>query len=92
MRSRSSNGFSADRRGGQVRHNWPKGEQQSPLLSSEGSLQLRNAVEFRFNVERRWRVTSRAGRETGFRTNGQWRFCFRWTDAGTGEVRIVDCP
>ncbi len=38
MRSRSLNGFSVDRRYGQVRHNWPKGEQQSPLLSSEGSL------------------------------------------------------
>jgi len=32
----------------------------------------------------------RAGQHS-IRINGQWRICFRWTDAGAEDVEIVDC-
>nr|WP_245578332.1 type II toxin-antitoxin system RelE/ParE family toxin [Desulfomicrobium escambiense] len=31
----------------------------------------------------------RAGQHS-IRINGQWRICFRWTDAGAEDVEIVD--
>ncbi len=31
----------------------------------------------------------RAGQHS-IRINGQWRICFRWTDAGPEDVEIVD--
>nr|WP_269992931.1 type II toxin-antitoxin system RelE/ParE family toxin [Arthrobacter sp. B2a2-09] len=31
----------------------------------------------------------RAG-QSSIRIDGQWRICFRWTDAGPEEVEIVD--
>ncbi|WP_209909450.1 type II toxin-antitoxin system RelE/ParE family toxin [Paeniglutamicibacter psychrophenolicus] len=34
--------------------------------------------------------SDRAG-QCSIRINDQWRTCFRWTDAGAGDVQIVDC-
>ena len=36
------------------------------------------------------KLTGDRGGQHSIRINQQWRICFRWSDAGPGDVQIVD--
>lgn len=75
--------------------NAPKGFPAELVASAERRLRaISNAVELRDLLSPPGnRLEALKGDRKGqhsIRINGQWRICFRWTEAGAEDVEIVD--